>query len=103
MEKADRYRRAREFAHVVRGLWNSWEDGVYIRDKESGVYLDKDKVNVLEHEGAFFRARGPINVPPSPQGEPVMVQAGASDDGRELAAATAEVIFGAQQTLDGAQ
>ena len=103
MEKADRYQRAGEFAHVVRGLWNSWADGVFVRDKESGLYLDTDKLHVLEHEGAFFRALGPINVAPSPQGEPVMVQAGASDDGRELAAATAEVIFGAQQTLEGAQ
>ena len=103
MEKAERYRRAREFAHVVRGLWNSWGEDVFVRDKESGVYFDRDKLDVLEHEGSFFRVRGPINVPPSPQGEPVMVQAGASDDGRELAAATAEVIFGAQQTLEGAQ
>ena len=103
MEKAERYKRAHEFAHVVRGLWNSWGDGVFVRDKESGIYFDKDKLQILEHEGEFFRARGPINVPPSPQGEPVMVQAGASDDGRELAAATAEVIFGAQQTLEGAQ
>jgi FMN-dependent oxidoreductase (nitrilotriacetate monooxygenase family) len=103
MAKADRYRRAREFAHVVRGLWNAWGDGAFVRDKDSGVYFDKDKLFVLEHAGEFFRARGPINVPPSPQGEPVLVQAGASDDGRELAAETAEVIFGAQQTLAGAQ
>ena len=103
MEKADRYRRGREFTHVVRGLWNSWEDGVFVRDKDSGLYYDKDKLHVLEHEGAHFNVRGPLNVPPSPQGEPVMVQAGASDDGRELAAETAEVIFGAQQTLEGAQ
>lgn len=103
MEKADRYRRAREFAHVVRGLWNSWDEDVFVRDKASGIYFDPEKLNVLEHEGEFFRARGPINVPPSPQGEPVLVQAGASEDGRALAAETAEVIFGAQQTLDGAR
>ncbi len=103
MEKAERYRRAREFAHVVRGLWNSWGEDVFVRDKESGVYFDDDKLEILEHEGSFFRVRGPINVPPSAQGEPVLVQAGASDDGRELAAATAEVIFGAQQTMQGAQ
>lgn len=103
MAKTERYRRAREFAHVVRGLWNSWGEDVFVRDKESGVYFDRDKLRILEHEGASFRVRGPINVPPSPQGEPVMVQAGASDDGRELAAETAEVIFGAQQTLEGAQ
>ncbi len=102
-DKADRYRRGREFAHVVRGLWNSWEDDAFLRDKESGLYFDREKLHVLEHKGPNFRARGPINVPPSPQGEPVLVQAGASDDGRELAAETAEVIFGAQQTLEGAQ
>ena len=103
MAKADRYRRGREFAHVVRGLWNSWDEGVFVRDKESGLYFDRDRLHVLDHEGAFFRVRGPVNVPPSPQGEPVLVQAGASDDGRELAAETAEVIFGAQQTLAGAR
>ena len=103
MEKTERYKRAHEFAHVVRGLWNSWGDGVFVRDRESGIYFDKDKLQILDHEGPYFRARGPLNVPPSPQGEPVMVQAGASDDGRELAAETAEVIFGAQQTLEGAQ
>jgi FMN-dependent oxidoreductase (nitrilotriacetate monooxygenase family) len=103
MEKAERYKRAHEFAHVVRGLWNSWGEDVFVRNKESGVYFDRDKLQILDHDGAYFRVHGPINVPPSPQGEPVMVQAGASDDGRELAAETAEVIFGAQQTLEGAQ
>lgn len=103
MEKAQRYKRAREFAHVVRGLWNSWGEGVFIRNQSSGIYFDKDKLQSLDHEGEYFRVKGPINVPPSPQGEPVMVQAGASDDGRELAAETAEVIFGAQQTFAGAQ
>jgi len=103
MEKTERYKRAHEFAHVVRGLWNSWGDDVFVRDRVSGTYFDKDKLHILDHDGVYFRTRGPINVPPSPQGEPVMVQAGASDDGRELAAETAEVIFGAQQTLEGAQ
>jgi len=103
MEKDQRYKRAHEFAHVVRGLWNSWGEDVFIHDRDSGIYFDKDKLQILDHEGEFFRAKGPINVPPSPQGEPVMVQAGASEDGRKLAAETAEVIFGAQQTLAGAQ
>ncbi len=103
MEKAQRYKRAREFAHVVRGLWNSWGDGVFIRNQSAGIYFDKEKLHTLDHEGEFFKVKGPINVPPSPQGEPVMVQAGASGDGRELAAETAEVIFGAQQTFEGAQ
>ena len=103
LEKAQRYKRAREFAHVVRGLWNSWGEGVFIRNQGTGIFFDKDKLQILDHEGEFFSVKGPINVPPSPQGEPVMVQAGASDDGRELAAETAEVIFGAQQTFAGAQ
>ena len=103
MEKVDRYRRAKEFANLVRGLWNSWEEGAFIKDKKSGIFFDKDKLNILEHQGEFFCARGPINVPPSDQGEPVLVQAGASNDGRELAAETAEVVFGAQQTLEGAK
>ena len=103
MEKSQRYRRAKEFAHVVRGLWSSWGEDVFIRDRESGVYFDKNKLQILVHDGEFFKIKGPINVPPSPQGEPVMVQAGASDDGRELAAETAEVIFGAQQTISGAK
>lgn len=103
MEKDQRYKRAHEFAHVVRGLWNSWGEDVFIHDRDSGIYFDKDKLQILDHEGEFFRTKGPINVPSSPQGEPVMVQAGASEDGRKLAAKTAEVIFGAQQTLAGAQ
>jgi N-acetyl-S-(2-succino)cysteine monooxygenase len=103
VEKATRYRMAREFAHVVRGLWNSWPDGTFIRDKASGEFFDPSKLFVLEHEGEFYKVRGPMIVPPSPQGEPVMVQAGASEDGRELAAATAEVVFGAQQALAPAQ
>ena len=103
MVKTDRYKRGRELAHVVRGLWNSWGEGAFVRDKESSVYFDREKLGVLEHDGAFFKVRGPLNVPPSPQGEPVMVQAGASDDGRELAAETAEVIFAAHATLDDAK
>ena len=103
VEKSERYRRAREFAQTVRGLWNSWGDDAFVRDKRAGIYFDRDKLQVMEHAGEFFRVRGPLNVSPSPQGEPVLVQAGASDDGRALAAETAEVIFGAQQTLAGAQ
>ncbi|MDC0033801.1 NtaA/DmoA family FMN-dependent monooxygenase, partial [Alphaproteobacteria bacterium] len=98
-----RYRSAREFAHVVRGLWNSWQDGAFVRDKISGRYFDQDRLRILEHEGEFYKVRGPLHVPSSPQGEPVLVQAGASEAGRALAAETAEVVFGATQTLKGAQ
>jgi FMN-dependent oxidoreductase (nitrilotriacetate monooxygenase family) len=103
IEKSIRYRSAREFAHVVRGLWNSWEEDAFVYDKAAGRFFDPEKLNVLEHEGEFYRVRGPLHVPPSPQGEPVLVQAGASEDGRMLAAETAEVVFGASQTLERAQ
>lgn len=103
VEKSQRYRVAQEFAHVVRGLWNSWKQDAFVRDQKSGLFFDPDKLFVLEHEGEFYKVKGPLIVPPSLQGEPVMVQAGSSEDGRELAAATAEVIFGAQQHLDVAQ
>ncbi len=103
VDKAARYRRAREFAHVVRGLWNSWQEGAFVHDRAAGRYFDPDKLAILDHQGEFFRVRGPLNVPPSPQGEPVLVQAGASDDGRELAAATAEVVFGASQSIEHAK
>lgn len=103
VEKHKRYAMAREFAHVVRGLWASWPQDAFVRDKKSGLFFDPEKLFVLDHEGEFFKVLGPMIVPPSPQGEPVMVQAGASEDGRELAAATAEVVFGAQQHLETAQ
>ncbi len=102
-DHALRYERAREFYDVVAGLWDSWEDDAFLRDKESGVYFDPEKLHVLNHRGKHFQVRGPLNVARSPQGWPVVVQAGASDAGRELAAQTAEVIFVAHQTLEEAQ
>ncbi len=103
VEKSARYRMAWEFAHVVRGLWHSWRPDAFVRDQSSGLFFDPAKLFVLEHQGEFFKVKGPLIVPPSPQGEPVMVQAGASEDGRELAAATAEVIFAAQQNFEEAR
>lgn len=103
VEKSKRYRMAWEFAHVVRGLWQSWRPETFVRDRKSGLFFDPDKLFVLKHEGEFFKVEGPLIVPSSPQGEPVMVQAGASDDGRELAAATAEVVFAAQQHFEVAR
>ena len=88
---ADRYDRAAEFAEVVNGLWDSWEPDAFIRDKESGVYYDPSKLHVLNHRGKHFAVRGPLNVACSPQGRPVLVQAGASDTGRDLAAKLAEL------------
>jgi N-acetyl-S-(2-succino)cysteine monooxygenase len=103
MEHALRYERAREFLLVVKGLWDSWDDDAFIRDKETGVYFEPDKLHVLNHKGKHFAVKGPLNVARPPQGYPVIVQAGASDDGQDFAAQTAEVIFTAQQTLEEAQ
>jgi FMN-dependent oxidoreductase (nitrilotriacetate monooxygenase family) len=99
---AERYARASEFADVVCGLWDSWDGDAFVRDRKSGLYFDPDKLHVLNHQGNYFRVRGPLNIPPSPQGRPVLVQAGSSEAGKELAARTAEVIFTAQQTLEEA-
>lgn len=99
VEHGERYDRAREFADVVTGLWQSYERYAFPRDTAGGIFLDIDKLHVLEHRGEHFRVRGPLNVPPSPQGRPIIVQAGSSEDGRRLAAETADVIFTAQQTL----
>lgn len=100
---AERYRRAGEFADVVKGLWDSWEDDAFFFDKDGGHYSDPAKLRALNHRGEHFEVRGPLGVPRSPQGQPVLVQAGSSPDGRDLAARTAEVIFTAQQTLADAQ
>jgi FMN-dependent oxidoreductase (nitrilotriacetate monooxygenase family) len=97
---ADRYARAREFAKVVLGLWDSWEDDAIVADKESGIYFDAAKLHFLNHKGKHFSVRGPLTVHRSPQGHPVIVQAGQSDDGRDLAGETAEITFTVQQDLD---
>ena len=98
-----RYDRAAEFVSVVRGLWDSWEDDAFVRDKTSGINYDPAKLHVLNHSGPHFKVAGPLNVARTPQGAPVIVQAGASDQGRELAAATADVVYAAAQTLEAAQ
>ena len=103
VEHDARYDRATEFAAIVRGLWDSWDDDAFLRDKASGRYFDPARVHPLDHKGAHFSVRGPLNVPRSPQGRPVMVQAGASDVGQELAAEVAEVLFATSQTLENGQ
>ncbi|MBX8555297.1 LLM class flavin-dependent oxidoreductase [Pseudomonas cichorii] len=100
---AERYSRAREFHQVVTGLWDSWADDAFIRDKASGEYYDPAKLHVLDHQGEHFKVKGPLNVARSPQGQPVVVQAGSSEVGRDLAAQTAEVVFTAQTSLADAQ
>ncbi|MDD0841589.1 LLM class flavin-dependent oxidoreductase [Pseudomonas sp. Gutcm_11s] len=103
-EHADRYARAEEFIDIATGLWDSFDDDAFVRDKASGRFFDPAKVHVLDHRGEHYpRVRGPLNIPRSPQGYPVLVQAGSSEPGKELAARTAEVVFTAQQTLAGAQ
>lgn len=102
-EHAYRYERAREFVEVVKGLWDSWEDGAFIRNKETGEYIDKSKLHSLDHRGKFFSVRGPLNVSRTPQGHPVVIQAGSSEAGQDLAARSAEVVFTAQQTLQEGQ
>jgi len=103
MSHGDRYERAIEFAEVVQGLWDSWDDDAFIRDKESGVFYDTTKMHVLNHKGKHFQVRGPLNVAPSPQGRPILVQAGASGTGRDVAARLAEIVFTAQTTFDQAR
>lgn len=100
---AARYRRAAEHVEVVRTLWDSFEDDAFLRDRDSGRFFDPRKVHPAGHRGEHFKVAGALNVPRSPQGHPVIVQAGQSEDGRGLAAATAEVIFTAHQRLDTAQ
>jgi len=95
MEHAERYARAREFFDVVTGLWDSWADDAFVRDVEQGIYFDPAKLHVLNHKGKYLKVRGPLNIARPIQGWPVMVQAGASDDGRQLAAETAEMVFAA--------
>ena len=99
MEHGERYRRAREFYDVVTGLWDSWADDAWVRDVEDGVFFDPAKMHVLDHKGKYFSVRGPVNIARPVQGWPVIVQAGASESGRQLAAETAEAVFTAQSDL----
>jgi FMN-dependent oxidoreductase (nitrilotriacetate monooxygenase family) len=100
MPHADRYRRGREFVDVVTGLWDSFADDAFLRDQDSGIFFDPGKMHVLNHEGEFFSVRGPLNIARPVQGRPVVVQAGASDAGRQLAAETADMIFTVAQTRE---
>jgi FMN-dependent oxidoreductase (nitrilotriacetate monooxygenase family) len=103
VEHDERYRRAREFYEVVTGLWDSYADDAFVRDVERGVYVDPARIHRLDHQGEYYKVRGPLNIARPVQGWPVIVQAGASEAGRQLAAETAEVVFGAQSTLPGAR
>ena len=98
-----RYRLAGEYLDVVQGLWDSWEDDALVRDKASGVFVDPDKLHTLDHKGEFFQVKGPLNIARSPQGQPVIFQAGASEDGKNFAAKRADAIFVTHDQLEEAQ
>ena len=102
MDYDTRYERAAEFVDVVTGLWDSWEPGAFLYDKAGGVFFDQDKMHVLNHRGRHFSVRGPLNVGEMPQGRPVLVQAGAAGQGREMAASVADVIYASQDTMEAA-
>jgi len=103
VEHGERYRRAREFYDVVTGLWDSWADDAFIRDVDDGIFFDPAKMHVLDHKGEYLSVRGPLNIARPVQGWPVIVQAGASEAGRQLAAETAEAVFTAQSDLAAGQ
>ncbi len=101
MEHDARYDRAQEFFEVVTGLWDSFADDAFVRDVASGIYVDLDRMHVLDHKGPSLSVRGPLNIARPVQGWPVIVQAGSSEAGRQFAAEVAEVIFGAEGSLEG--
>ncbi|MCE7010762.1 LLM class flavin-dependent oxidoreductase [Kibdelosporangium philippinense] len=102
-EHAERYERAAEFVDITTRLWDSWDPDALVVDKASGVYADQGKVRELGHQGRFYQVRGPLNAIRSPQGRPLLVQAGSSEDGKTFAAQHAEAVFTAHQTLESAQ
>jgi alkanesulfonate monooxygenase len=99
----ERYARAREFYDVVTGLWDSFADDAFVRDVEAGIYFDPERMHVLAHKGKYLSVRGPLNIARPVQGWPVIVQAGASEAGRQLAAETAELVFAAGGNIDAAR
>ncbi len=98
-----RYDRAREFVDVVTGLWDSWEPDAFVHDKATGQFYDPAKLHVLNHKGKHFQVRGPLSVKPTPQGRPLLVQAGGNEMGQEIAAADADVVYSSINSFEGAQ
>ncbi|GAD91764.1 nitrilotriacetate monooxygenase component A [Paecilomyces variotii No. 5] len=103
VEHGERYKRAREFYDVVTGLWDSFADDAFIRDQESGIYFDPEKMHVLDHKGEHLKVRGPLNIARPVQGWPVIVQAGQSEPGKQLAAETAEAVFCSPRDIESAK
>ncbi len=102
-EHSERYKIAEEYINVVQGLWHSWEDDAFIRNKESGVFFNPKKMHVLNHKGKYFSVAGPLNIQRSPQGQPVIFQAGASDSGLRLAAKKADALFANARSFEEAK
>jgi len=102
-DHARRYEMAGEFVDVVKGLWDCWDDDAVVADKVGGVYIDPSKVHALRHAGEFFKVEGPLNIGRAPQGRPVVLQAGGSNAGLQLAARTADVVFSVVQDYDEAR
>jgi FMN-dependent oxidoreductase (nitrilotriacetate monooxygenase family) len=98
-----RYDRAAEFVEVVKGLWDSWESDAFVHDKSSGIFYDPGKLHVLDHKGPHFKVRGPLTLSRTPQGRPIMVQAGKSEQGQEIAASSADIVFSNDVSLDSAR
>jgi len=99
----ERYEMAHEFVDVVTGLWDSWDEDAFLRDKESGLFYDEEKRHVLNHVGKYFKVRGPLTSARTPQGRPIIYQAGASEAGRQLGARVADVLYANALTLESAQ
>ncbi len=93
VEHDQRYEIAGEFVDVVRGLWRGWDEGAVVRDRQTGVFIDRTKVRTLDHKGRYFQVRGPLNMERPPHGEPLLIQAGGSEAGQELSARTADIVF----------
>ncbi|MEV5030452.1 LLM class flavin-dependent oxidoreductase [Paenibacillus sp. LPE1-1-1.1] len=102
-DHSKRYRIAAEYLKVARGLWDSWEDDAFVRNKETGQFFEPSKLHALNHEGEFFSVKGPLNIARSKQGQPVVFQAGSSESGRNLAAASADAVFTNHETLEEAK
>jgi len=102
-DHARRYEMAGEFLDVVKGLWDGWADDAIVADRTSGLYIDPAKLRSIDHEGAFFKVKGPLNIGRSPQGHPVVLQAGGSEAGQALAARTADIVFSVVQDIDEAK
>ncbi len=98
-----RYRRAAEYLEVTKGLWDSWEDDAFVRNKETGQFIDPHKLHRVNHKGEFFSVQGPLTISRSKQGRPILIQAGSSEAGKEFASQVADAVFTGQATIEDAQ